>query len=247
MTQDSIEQQILVYLRLLEVYSIEEQPRQWAETQFNLGAAYLKRELGNRDENVSRAIHHLEAALHVLDRVRSPQQWANAQNTLGIAYLRRALVEPAQQLERGELGRGAEYLKQAIAHLELALSAVEREKQPEQWATTQHNLGVAFSGLGSIEGERTGNRREAFPYYERAVLHFRQALQVYTQNSYPDQWALIHNSYLDELSRILGGELVSAGLSADQPTQLAGDQTTDAPPPSTPPPDAEKQKKPKRK
>lgn len=68
-------------------------PLGWAESQYNLGNAYLKRINSDKADNVEVAIKYYLASLEVrtLNRTSKDiaQQWADTQNNLGNAYLAR--------------------------------------------------------------------------------------------------------------------------------------------------------------
>src|SRR5262245_1237556 len=64
-------------------------PDQWASNQRSLAVAYTYRILGDRVDNIERAIKAYEAALTVLTRDAGPRVWATIQNDLAIAYKHR--------------------------------------------------------------------------------------------------------------------------------------------------------------
>jgi tetratricopeptide (TPR) repeat protein len=59
-----------------------------------------------------------------------------------------------------------------------------RERLPQDWATTQNNLGVALQN----QGIRTGGEAGA-PLLAEAVTAYHQALEVRTRDTLPPQWA----------------------------------------------------------
>jgi hypothetical protein len=56
---------------------------------------------------------------------------------------------------------------------------------PENWATTQHNLGFAYSD--KITGKRAEN-------IDMAIACYQQALEVYTRQDFPEDWAMTQNN-----------------------------------------------------
>jgi predicted LPLAT superfamily acyltransferase len=61
-----------------------------------------------------------------------------------------------------------------------ALALVDRAQQPECWATLQCELGNSFAQ--NPLGERADN-------LEAAIAHYQQALETYTRQALPEQWA----------------------------------------------------------
>ena len=61
-------------------------PLACAATQNNLGAAYSDLPVGDRGENLKKAIECYEAALRVRTETDFPQAWANTMCNLGLAW-----------------------------------------------------------------------------------------------------------------------------------------------------------------
>jgi CHAT domain-containing protein len=114
------------------VYTPSAFPQQWAMTQNNLGLAYRDRILGEKAENVEKAIAAYSAALEVYTRSAFPQDWAMTQNNLGAAYSDRILGEKAENVEN------------AIAAYSAALEVYTRSAFPQDWAETLFNLGTLY-------------------------------------------------------------------------------------------------------
>jgi tetratricopeptide (TPR) repeat protein len=171
--------------RALGMVERENNPVLWAALQGELANALAQNPLGNRAENLEKAIHHYQQALEVYTRQAYPEQWAMTQNNLGEAYRNRIQGERAENLE------------QAIFHCQQALEVYTRQAYPEQWAATQHNLGNAY--LYRIRGERAEN-------LEQAIFHYQQALEVYTRQAYPEQWAMTQNGLGNAYAERIRGE-----------------------------------------
>ena len=77
-------------------------------------------------------------------------------------------------------------LEEAVAAYRLALEVKSRDREPQQWATTQCNLGAALRELGS---RGTGTLR-----LEEAVSAHRSALAEFRQDSTPLDWAMTQNN-----------------------------------------------------
>ncbi len=169
----------------LTVYTRNAFPKQWANTQNNLGNAYSQRIMGERGENLEEAIAAYRAALEVYTRNAFPEQWATMQNNLGNAYSERIIGERAENLEL------------AITAYCAALEVYTRNAFPEQWATMQNNLGEAYRNR--IMGERAEN-------LELAIAAYSTALEVRTRNAFPEQWATTQNNLGNAYSQRIMGE-----------------------------------------
>ncbi|MEH2126425.1 MAG: hypothetical protein V7K44_19075, partial [Nostoc sp.] len=77
-------------------------------------------------------------------------------------------------------GERAENIEFAIAAYSAALEVRTRSAFPENWATTQNNLGTAYGDR--IFGERAEN-------IEFAIAAYSAALEVYTRSAFPENWA----------------------------------------------------------
>jgi len=82
-------------------------------------------------------------------------------------------------------GDRASNLEIAITGYEVVATVFTHQAFPEQWATTQNNLGIAY--CDRIKGERTEN-------IEVAIRCFSSALEEYTRQAFPKQWAVTQNN-----------------------------------------------------
>jgi len=76
-------------------------------------------------------------------------------------------------------------VEKAIACYKYALQVRTREAFPEDWATTQINLGNAYQAR--IRGDKVEN-------VEKAIACYKAALQIYTHEAFPAEWARIKYS-----------------------------------------------------
>jgi tetratricopeptide (TPR) repeat protein len=87
-------------------------------------------------------------------------------------------------------------LEQAISTFHRVLKLTSREDFPEDWATTQHKLGTAYTDR--ISGERAAN-------LEAAIHCYYLALEVRTREAFPADWAKTQNNLgIAYLKRISG-------------------------------------------
>ncbi|MDF5732259.1 MAG: tetratricopeptide repeat protein [Rhizonema sp. PD38] len=94
----NIEIAIAGYQMALIVFTRDEFPQYWGTAQSNMGIAYRNRILGNRVDNIERAIAIHTAVLEV--RTRGSEEWARTQMNLGAAYLDRIVGDTADNLKK---------------------------------------------------------------------------------------------------------------------------------------------------
>lgn len=147
----------------------------WAQTQNNLAAAYYSRIIGDRAQNIEKAIEFYTAALTVRTREAFPEKWAMTQNNLAAAYYSRIIGDRTQNIEK------------AIAFFKDALEVRTRTRDafPERWAETQNNLGEAYRHRRN--GEKADN-------IEQAIAFYNAALEVYTSDNFRERWAETQNN-----------------------------------------------------
>jgi CHAT domain-containing protein len=195
---NNLEIAIACFQLALEVYTREDFPENWAETQNNLGSAYYYKITGNRAENIDTAIACFQLALEVRTREDFPQDRAMTQNNLAAAYSDKIT------------GNQAENIDKAIACFQLALEVRTREDFPENWAETQNNLGSAYSK------KITGNRAENI---DAAIACFQLALEVRTRKDFPENWATTQNNLGSAYSKKITGnrtENIDAAIACYQ-------------------------------
>ncbi|MEQ8957923.1 MAG: tetratricopeptide repeat protein, partial [Coleofasciculus sp. C2-GNP5-27] len=145
----------------------------------------------------------LQENLHLLD-----DNFARILSDRGTATLAEVEAEQAQAIaliigefsnliQQFPLGIQAINLEIAITGYEVALTLFTRENHSEIWATTQNNLGNAYSNR--IRGERAQN-------IESAIASYQAALQVLTREAFPSQWATTQNNLGNAYSDRIRGE-----------------------------------------
>jgi CHAT domain-containing protein/predicted LPLAT superfamily acyltransferase len=182
---NNLEIAITGYQNVLEVYTRQAFPYEWATTQINLGNAYSQRIRGGKADNLELAIVAYNLSLEVYTREAFPEQWANTQNNLGGAY--------SQRIRGGR----ADNLELAIAAYNQSLEVRTRDSFPKDWANTQNNLGIAY--CQRIRGERADN-------LELAIAAFNLSLEVKTREAFPHEWAMIQNNLGNTYQTRIRGE-----------------------------------------
>jgi hypothetical protein len=94
--------------------------------------------------------------LTLITRDQDPPQWAELQAVFAQSLLQDyvSLIGQSDSLEDR-----ADNLECAIAAIEAALTVYTREAFPQRWASTQNNLGLAYSDR--LKGERADNLERA--------------------------------------------------------------------------------------
>jgi CHAT domain-containing protein len=171
----------------LQVYTVTEDPEDWARIQQNLGGAYLERIRGDRTKNLERAIQCLEASLEVRTEANTPKEWAKTQQNLGNAYAKRITGDRVENLEL------------SIQFYKAALEVRTEVDEPIEWAMTQNNLGLSYNDR--IKGDRVEN-------LEKSIQCLEEALKVRAKEVCPTEWAMTQNNLANVyLNRIKGNRV----------------------------------------
>jgi CHAT domain-containing protein len=153
--------------RALDLVSLEN-AQLWAMLKVELGNSLFQSPLGDRAENIEKAIQHYSLALNVFKLDHFPEQWAMTQNNLDNSYRDRIRGDRAENIEL------------AIQHYNLALKIFKLEHFPEKWAMTQNNLAAAYNDR--IRDDRAEN-------IEKAIKHYKLALKIFKLEDFPEPWA----------------------------------------------------------
>ncbi len=95
------------------------------------------------------------------------------------------------------LGSRANNLEIAITGYEIALSIFTRDNFPEQWASIQNYIAVAY--IERIKGDNADN-------LETAIACSHAALEIYSLVTYPEQWAMTQNNLGRAYNQRIRGE-----------------------------------------
>ena len=120
-----------------------------------------------------------------------PERRSRLQEVLGLVLLR-----------LGELDGGTQYPEEAVSVYRASLKELSRDRAPLEWARMQYYLGTALYSLGkalSVKGERESGMERL----EEAVEVHRAALEEFTRERAPLDWAFTQNN--------LGGALHQLG------------------------------------
>lgn len=163
-------------LAALELLEDGRQPDLWAQTQMNLGAAFLARPEGNTLDNIEEAIDRFDAAVTVFTPENSPEFWAMCQANLGNAWLGLGNVWANLPPRSDQPDAWAN----AIEHYGRAATVLTREDSPEYWLLLQNNLSAAWANATHVDVK---TRRA------NAIDHAENTLDVWTRRDFPFEWA----------------------------------------------------------
>lgn len=173
--------QALVYCsHALQVHTHDIFPFKWAITHATLGHVYI--ELGGlvstQADELAQALEHYQQALQILTEENSPAQWAIIQQRLAIISIMR------------RDGSKFQHLQQAITLGQSSLRVLTRTTYPLEWARVHAYLGEAYrQATMYTDLQELYSGRSVMQ--EQALKHIEAALQVYTMQDYPDEWAKV--------------------------------------------------------
>ncbi len=153
----------------LAIRTLERHPAQFAGTMVNLGNVWLSLTVGDRAKNLQRAIDNYEAALGVYSLQDFPELYAQTHTNLAAAYLYLPSGDRAQNLRMAE------------QNLEIALSVFTQSQSAMQYAWCK-------STQGAIYQEMSRNNPD---YAPQSIACYQAALEVYTEESFPADFARV--------------------------------------------------------
>jgi tetratricopeptide (TPR) repeat protein len=133
-----------------------------------------------------------------LDRIELDRQEADREEQATLRRFLDDMIRAAESLSQSDNREEAAQL------LQRAAARVHRERYAEWWAEMQHRVGYA---LHELAYSRIPARKDAIQAMQMAAAAFRNALQVYTEQSFPTKWAWNQN--------LLGTACVVLGESRD--------------------------------
>jgi len=175
------------YLKAETIVDAESYPLQWGEIKNFIGKIYTNfgARVGGEEsrEFLSLALASIHQALTIFTREQLPQQWAAAQENLGNVLQEQGIRTPGEE--------GALLLTQAVDAYRKALESIARKQLPRDWANTQENLGAALKA----QGIRMSEEKKGAQLLAQAAAAFRNALEIYTREQLPQDWARTQNNF----------------------------------------------------
>lgn len=212
----NLEEAIACFLAALQVWTLEEEPLEWAKAHLNLGYAMSDRIFGDERLNIEQAIEYYYVASKVYEDKNAIIAWAETQCNLGFAIHNRIEGDRMQNCEQAMACYHAALLKledlnetmdsgilvPLYRHLGIAYRtrvAGNRKRNIEN-AIEYFRIGLGMisrvddpeiwaelqGNLGSAFADRIQGDREENS--KAAVGHIRAALQEWTRRSAPDEW-----------------------------------------------------------
>lgn len=175
---ERIEQAIHCFRAALERSTQMDDTEQKALLLHNLAAAYDKRLLGERGDNLRQAADYGEKALKAIHRRDVSRRSLIQMDLAGILWRLGTL----ERVTHPKLA--ARRFEQAIAEGEAAIAALGDTQLGYHKAFASYNLGNAYSDR--LLGDKTDNQ-------ERAIRCYNQALQFFTPDHFPQRWANAHS------------------------------------------------------
>ena len=150
----------------LRIVDKEDNPERWVSLTMNLGLVYKYRMESERNENLKKAIFHLEKAKEALNEINPDinrdfwfENWVYCLNGLASAYDDLNLDDRAENTETA-----IKYYQEIEQEMGKRLT---RENNPKLWATVMTNLGITYQHR--IKGDRVKNLRLAIKYFEEGL------------------------------------------------------------------------------
>ncbi|WP_052588136.1 tetratricopeptide repeat protein, partial [Microcystis aeruginosa] len=143
----------------------------------------------NRDPTVVYPI--LQHRQHLLDDTFAQLLQQYAKNVFSqrkaeeVAFTARVIGNLCIHIKQFPLGNRANNLEIAITGYQTLLPVYTRNAYPEDWASLQNNLGIAYGNR--IRGERDLN-------LELSIAAYNLSLEVYTRDPFPYEWARSQNN-----------------------------------------------------
>lgn len=189
----------------LGLLSKEDSPLQFAALMADLAGSHLTlAQAEDRSNNCKKAISAYREALLVYTADCHPQQYAAMQNNLAVAYLSLAEEGAGRDEESAEekAESRAEYCRLAIAACKEALIYRTAKEYPLAYAATENNLGNAYFALTDDDEREDGpedkiddkKEDERAENWQKAHDAFSTALQIYSKEKHPRQYATTENN-----------------------------------------------------
>jgi CHAT domain-containing protein len=229
------------FINTLKVYTRDEFSFEWATTKSNLGATYIDLINGDRQLNIRLAIECLNDALEVFTQDEFPTNWAKTQMNLAIAYEYKIEFEMAIKCyntalkvfnldlypvewartqmnlaiaylskSKGELNKNIlkSNLEMAIECCDAALEVFTQDKFSIQWAKVKTNRAWACTIYDLYNMTESSSQ---YNVVEAGLIDYNAALQVFTRDKSPFEWAGIQMS-ISALHLIEGNYVLAIDL-----------------------------------
>ncbi|NJL63217.1 MAG: tetratricopeptide repeat protein [Nostocaceae cyanobacterium CSU_2_110] len=185
---NNIELSIISYEIVLNIFTQQSFPSEWAKSQSNLSVLYASRIIGDKANNLERSIAALKKCLDIYTPEDFPYEWGVIKNNLGIAYRDRNIGDKASNIE------------QSITSLQSSLSVRTEDNFHYEYAMTQYNLGLAY--IDRANGDITDN-------IEKSITALQKSLQIQKYYNFSTDWAMTQNALGTAYERRILGDIAS--------------------------------------
>lgn len=145
------------------VYTDKAYPVLWARVMAELGACYLSRKIGSKDENLKLAIRCFSKALTVYEPQTNSLESGECHQGIATAYSR---------MSKGSASANA---VSALEHYKKALLTISKDNCPEMWHIIHFELSFLFSAFA-----------DRIPsYHQLAESHYQMAFD-FDKHKYPE-------------------------------------------------------------
>jgi len=172
--------------KILKKISYNDFPYEYAITQQKIGDSYLNlAELKDNDTNLENSINAYNKALMIFTIDRYPIHYAETQKNIGVAYHNLA------NLKDNEIN-----LENSTNAYKEALIIYTINYYPFQYADIQNYLGDVYHDLSKIQK----NGSDQAYQNNKSIVAYKEALKIYTIDSYPIQYGEIQNKLNNVIS-----------------------------------------------
>ena len=193
-TSENLKQAIACFKAALTIRTLERYPAQFAATIVNLGNVWLSLSTGDRASNLHEAIDCYEQALGVYSSQDFPELYAQTHTNLAAAYLYLPSGDRAQNLQKAEQS------------LKIALGVFTQSRYASQHAWCKSTQGAVYQEMS----------RNNSSYASQSIASYQAALEVYTEESFPADFARVVDA-LGTLYRSLSeGDLLENRRKAEK-------------------------------
>jgi tetratricopeptide (TPR) repeat protein len=216
---NNLQQAINYYYNAIRIYNEQEFPllldhsKTYATTQTRLGDVFTILPIGNREDNLQKAIICYYNTLRIYNEKKFPMGYATIQTKLGDAYTELLI------------GDQVENVQSAIRCYKNALRIYTEQEFPQQHTKTQNSLAMAQKKLGDaytnlITEDQTDNSKQAILYHKDDIITYieqtedkaqaiaccHNLLRIFTEQDFPENYAWAQNCLGDAYRELPTGD-----------------------------------------
>jgi CHAT domain-containing protein/tetratricopeptide (TPR) repeat protein len=182
---EDVERGIHHYIEALEYFIAPKFPEKSAYIRLHLALAYMSRTQGQKRENLESALQHCYLCLKALSIEHHGELWAKVQFVLARVFYERIEGLKSANLENG------------ICHAQLALRTFMHDQPQEYGIHDTHDFLTVLYSRRRL-GREYRNR-------ELAIHHGRKAVEGFSKEQYPKEWANACNNLAGAYAKRIRG------------------------------------------